>query len=148
MMNTRKTIKNVIAGSALTLFAMPAIAADLTLNITGVIPNTGQVQVGLMDGPEGFPMTRTPLVGEMVKVGAEDNVSVTFKNLPAGTYAVSVFQDEDNDGKMATNFLGAPQEPFGFSNNAMSFFGPPSFESAAITVGSEDVTTSIELQKL
>lgn len=52
----------------------------------------------------------------------------TFKNLKAGKYALRVFHDKNNNGKLDTSFLGIPKERFGFSNNVMGKLGPPSFE--------------------
>lgn len=52
----------------------------------------------------------------------------TFKNLKAGKYALRVFHDKNDNGKLDTTFIGIPKERFGFSNNVMGKFGPPSFE--------------------
>lgn len=44
-------------------------------------------------------------------------------DLPAGEYLFSFYHDINNNGKLDTNFLGIPKEPFGFSNYSGS--GPP-----------------------
>lgn len=62
-------------------------------------------------------------------------IRVTFPSVSKGTYAIKVFHDVNADGRMDTNFFGIPKEPYGFSNDAMGLFGPPSFEQAAFTVG-------------
>lgn len=74
------------------------------------------------------------------------DVPLTFENVAPGTYAVKIFQDVDGDGKMGTNALGIPNEPFGFSNNAMGNFGPPSFKQAAFEVGKEPVVIRLKLR--
>lgn len=51
----------------------------------------------------------------------------TVDDLPQGKYAIRYFHDENNNQKMDTNFVGIPKEGYGFSNNATSYFGPPSF---------------------
>jgi len=33
--------------------------------------------------------------------------------------------DLNGNGELDTNFVGLPQEPYGFSNNATANFGPP-----------------------
>ena len=40
----------------------------------------------------------------------------SFK-IPPGTYAVKVHIDENENGKLDTNFLGIPKEQYGISNN-------------------------------
>ena len=37
--------------------------------------------------------------------------------IPPGTYAVKVHIDENENGKLDTNFLGIPKEQYGISNN-------------------------------
>ena len=55
---------------------------------------------------------------------------MTFEDIPEGTYAVSIFHDENDNGKMDTNFLGIPSEDYGCSNDASGFLGPPKWEDA------------------
>jgi uncharacterized protein (DUF2141 family) len=60
--------------------------------------------------------------------------AVVFDSLPKGNYALKVFHDLNDNGKLDTSFLGLPKEPYGFSNNAMGNFGPPSFEQSIIVL--------------
>ena len=65
------------------------------------------------------------------------NVSVfaqEIEKIPEGTYAVAVFQDIDRNKDLKTNFIGLPQEPIGFSNDARIRFGPPSFNDAQFKI--------------
>ena len=55
---------------------------------------------------------------------------VTFENIPSGIYAVSIFHDENDNGKMDTNFMGIPKEDYGCSNDASGFMGPPKWSDA------------------
>jgi len=43
-------------------------------------------------------------------------MTVVFHDLPVGQYAVSVFQDGNDNGRLDTNIFGIPRERFGFSN--------------------------------
>lgn len=60
----------------------------------------------------------------------KNELSITFDNLPAGQYAITVLHDENDNGKLDSNFFGIPKEGVGFSNNASATFGPPSWEKA------------------
>ena len=62
------------------------------------------------------------------------NMSFTIDSLPAGTYAFGVFHDENNNQTIDQNWLGIPTEGFGFSNNAMGSFGPPTYNQAKFVV--------------
>jgi len=75
-----------------------------------------------------------------------DNIaSFTFYDLKEGTYAVSIFHDENDNGKLDANFIGIPSEPYAFSNNAKGKFGPPSFEDCQIEVkrGEKEITIKL-----
>ena len=43
-------------------------------------------------------------------------MEVTFHDLPIGQYAVSVYQDRNNNGRLDTGLFGIPIEKYGFSN--------------------------------
>ena len=73
-------------------------------------------------------------------------VRVTFPDVKPGTYAVKVFHDMNSDGKLNTSWVGWPQEPYGFSNDAPVNMGPPSFKLAAITVKEGAQTARIALR--
>jgi uncharacterized protein (DUF2141 family) len=46
---------------------------------------------------------------------------------------VSVFHDENSNGKIDRNFMGIPKEGVGASNDAEGRFGPPKFDDARFT---------------
>jgi uncharacterized protein (DUF2141 family) len=71
--------------------------------------------------------------------------TVIFGNLEPGRYAAIAFHDENRNGKLDKNFLGVPAEPYGFSNSARGFLGPPTFRDAAVVLGDRDSAIRIAL---
>ena len=65
--------------------------------------------------------------------------------MPPGHYAVTVYHDRDNSGKLETGAFGIPKEPVGFSNNPTFLFGPPFFDAAAIQLGDTARRLTIKL---
>ncbi|HVY31544.1 MAG TPA: DUF2141 domain-containing protein [Polyangiaceae bacterium] len=53
-----------------------------------------------------------------------------FKDVPSGTYGISAFHDENNDGKLDTNLVGYPVEEYCSSKNARNMFSAPSWKDA------------------
>jgi uncharacterized protein (DUF2141 family) len=53
-----------------------------------------------------------------------------FRNVAPGTYGISAIHDENNNGKLDTNFIGMPTEDYCASRNARGFMGPPRFTDA------------------
>ena len=102
----------------------------LTVNITGISSIRGDVYVYLYTSGNGFP-TETSKAKSLKKTKIiSKTTTVYFKNLKSGTYAISVYQDIDENGEINQNFLGIPKEPIGISNNAEGFMGPPKYEDA------------------
>jgi uncharacterized protein (DUF2141 family) len=53
-----------------------------------------------------------------------------FKGVTKGVYGISAFHDQNNNGKLDTNFIGLPTEDYCASRDARSSFGPPRFGDA------------------
>jgi uncharacterized protein (DUF2141 family) len=69
----------------------------------------------------------------------------TITNIPAGTYAVAIFQDNNDNGKLYENMFGAPKEPFAFSNNIIPKFSTLSFDDCKFQFSKEGQVPSINL---
>lgn len=50
----------------------------------------------------------------------------------SGDYALVIYLDENNDGRLNRNFLGKPKEPFIFSNNIKPKLSKPSFDQTRV----------------
>jgi 4,4'-diapolycopenoate synthase len=66
-------------------------------------------------------------------------------DLPPGTYAVSIYEDLNNNHKLDHNLLGIPREPVGVSNNPSAHFGPPHFDESSFHLGDAPQTITIIL---
>jgi len=76
----------------------------------------------------------------------KNNQIIVFNNLEAGWYAISIFQDLNNNDSLDSKKFGIPSEPFGFSNNALAKFKPPLFKNACFYVDEdEQITHTINL---
>jgi uncharacterized protein (DUF2141 family) len=103
----------------------------LTVDIRGLESNEGSVAAALYDSAESFDR-RTDAVASQRVIPRDGRASWSVADLPAGRYAVAVYHDLNDNGKLDRSSLGPPAEPYGFSNDARSTFGPPGFDSAAI----------------
>lgn len=113
----------------------------LTVSLEGGKPGEGVYVVGLFDAEDKW---LTEVKREMrVPVDENGTAAVSFDALPIGTYAISTYQDRNENGKIDTNLLGIPKEPYAFSNEARGRFGPAKFKDAAFEVNGEDQTVTI-----
>lgn len=96
--------------------------------------NNGHVLVSLFKSEEGFPDNPMKAFRSKEAVIIKKQSTLEFNDLPDGRYAIAVLHDENDDRIMNKNWLGLPKESYGFSNNVMGTFGPPSFDRASFTV--------------
>jgi uncharacterized protein (DUF2141 family) len=126
----------------------PAAAASevgtLTVVPIGLEKDAGSVIVKLADSEADFESGTAAFRSAMVKVENRQAVAV-FEDLPYGEYAIKIFHDEDGDENLDTNFVGYPKEKFGFSNDALGRFGPPSYEQARFRFEATEATIEIEM---
>jgi uncharacterized protein (DUF2141 family) len=128
----------------LCLASAGASAADLTVILEKVTPNNGNVRAALFNQAVDF--LKKPL--RSAESPANDgSVTLLFKDLPAGDYAVSAFQDVNGNKKLDTSDVGFPLEPYGISNNVRGGIdGPPAFADAAVHLGNSDLTIKVQLK--
>lgn len=119
-------------------------SGTLTVEIKGINSIKGDIRVALYNSQHDFP-SGTFFKGAIKKVDGT-SVQVIFEDVPHGKYALSVFQDENENGKLDTGLFGIPKEPYGFSNDVMGTFGPPSFEDATVIHNTASGTQSITLR--
>jgi uncharacterized protein (DUF2141 family) len=101
------------------------------VEIDGLRSDRGQVLCALFSSAADFPKKPDRAVVHATSEIVERHAACEFQGVPPGTYAISVFHDENSNGKLDTNFLGIPREGVGASNNAKGRFGPPKFSAAA-----------------
>jgi uncharacterized protein (DUF2141 family) len=128
------------------------VPTTLHVEFTGVRPRrsgqakNGTIQGALFDTATGFPGDAKSardaqiiaLPTETLKNGATAlNPVMTFTNLNPGFYAVVVFHDEDENGKMGTSF-GVPTEGYGSSNDPSAYRAPRFDECRFLITGATD----------
>ena len=125
--------------------APSAPLGTLTVVPVGLEENRGSVMIKLASSQADFDSEETSFRSATVKVENKSAVRV-FEDLPHGEYAVKIFQDENENQKLDTNFVGIPKEKFGFSNNVIHRFGPSSYEESLFRFDAEEATIEIEMR--
>jgi len=93
----------------------------LNIEITGIRSSQGNIMLQLMDENE-------KIISQEMKPAGVKTCSFSIKDLKPGKYALRYYHDENSNMKMETNLFGKPLEGYGFSNNVIGKFGPPSFD--------------------
>jgi len=121
-------------------------SATLHLQVQEVKAPSGVMRIALYDSEANFLDFKEVFASKVVPATI-GTTTVVIDSLPAGTYAIALYQDQNDNDVMDKNWLGIPTEPLGFSNAELRTFGPPSFKACAFTItAGENTNLSIPLE--
>lgn len=121
-------------------------SAEISIEISGIkTSKKGNIKVAIFK-KDGFLDPAKAVYKKIVTVESS-TMEISFPKIEPGTYAAAIIQDQDKNGKLSTNFIGYPTEPYGFSNNQFGMFGPPDFHQVAFEVkAGKTIDLKISLQ--
>jgi len=136
------------SGMILAAAAFSSDATELVVHVGHVEGEQGFVCVAVYRTESGYLAPDDAKAFRRARVPAHSpDVVIRFPEVPAGKYAIKVFHDENGDGTLNRNFLGAPTEPYGISNAARARFSLPPFADALIAVENAVTETYIDLAR-
>ncbi|MFT4100709.1 MAG: DUF2141 domain-containing protein [Burkholderiaceae bacterium] len=123
--------------------AGPAHAADL---IVEVVPagSQGNLMLAVYGSAADF---RQRAVVQQSQAATTAPARFRFEQLPPGDYAIAVYQDVNSNGKLDTNMVGMPREPFGFSREPKGLMGPPNWDQVKFALPPDGATIDIRLER-
>jgi uncharacterized protein (DUF2141 family) len=128
-----------------TSFAASKSRGNLIINISGFPSSNGFAMVALNNSEESYQGGENEAIAKTKTQVVDKKVQVIFTNLPYGSYGVSLYHDENANGKMDKNAMGIPKEAYGFSNNAKGFFGKPKYKDIMFQLDSAEMQIAINL---
>lgn len=117
---------------------------NLIVNITGFESDAGDCWFAIDNSKDIFEGDTSVYIGKILPI-KNRKVIVEIDSLPFGEYAIKVFHDKNRNGMLDTGFLGIPKEDYGYSNNARSWFGPPSWEKAKFIFNQKEMKIEIKV---
>ncbi len=154
-----KTLIQSVAAAALASAALPAFAPQplifaaqavqsagaetgeaervtrLTVRLTGAASDAGEIWVGLYAGEQAYD-DGDEIASAFVPV-SDGSAETVFEGVQPGAYGVIAFHDANGDGDFTRNFVGIPQERYGFSNNPRPRFRAAHWDEAVFVLDGE-----------
>jgi uncharacterized protein (DUF2141 family) len=118
----------------------------LTIKIGNLVHKTSPIFLALYHSDKDF---RDPQKAVLTKIifASELKKDIILEKIPSGNYALTIFQDLNGNKKIDYNLFGYPTEPFGFSNNPVLKFGPPSFKECSFYFsGNKNLEIAVNLK--
>jgi uncharacterized protein (DUF2141 family) len=101
------------------LLALPSLASEnnIIIKIYGLRSSKGRVIIMIDNNEKTFKSPNENDAYAIIVLNPEDKkVEISIDPVKASKYGITVIHDENNNGKLDTNFLGTPIEGIGFSN--------------------------------
>ena len=113
------------------------LTAQISLEVSDFQNLNGNLAIVINNSSEQFTSNTQWYKDTTVNVSS-DNIIILIKDIIAGTYAISLFHDENLNGELDLGFLNIPEEGFGFSNNPTILFSQPDFNDCKFTIENGD----------
>ncbi|MEH6681746.1 MAG: DUF2141 domain-containing protein [Sediminicola sp.] len=111
----------------------------ITVRIPNLVNDEGKVMVSLH---QKDTFMKGPGIQNLESTIENGKATLTFDNVMQGEYAILAMHDVNENKQMDFDVNGMPLEGYGMSGNEMTM-GPPQFESAKFTVGTEPMEMAI-----
>ncbi|HET7361713.1 MAG TPA: DUF2141 domain-containing protein [Salinimicrobium sp.] len=137
-------MKTIFAGFALMIATLCSAQEKNTIEVEmyNFDNSDGMVMVGLYNNESTFLDESFKKIRTKVK---DEKATVTFTDIPNGTYAIALYHDENNNRELDM-FLGIPTEDYGVSNNAKPALSKPDWKDVKFEVrNGKTVTQRIKL---
>lgn len=119
-----------------------ATTNKLTVHIQNIKSSEGKISVGIYNSSDTWlDRTYTGKTGEII----DGKATVVFDEIENGEYGISLYHDENDNGKLDTGMFGIPKEPYACSNGAKGRFGPPKWKDAVFVIENTDSEHIIKL---
>jgi uncharacterized protein (DUF2141 family) len=132
-----------VLGFMLALFSFAQAQSPMMVIVEGLREPKGQLVVLMFNNAEDFPTKQDQAIFTNKVQVYGPTARIVFETVPAGTYAIAVYHDENMNGKMDRHWYGPPKEGYGASNDAKGKFGPPQFDDAKFEVNETQTTIKI-----
>jgi uncharacterized protein (DUF2141 family) len=117
-----------------------------TVKISNLENVNGNLYIGWYNQSTTFRVNEKAIYREKIIVNNQKELSVVFKNIPKGKYAIAVFLDENENYKLDKNLFGIPKEKYGFSNNILPPMRPATFEESVFELNQQNIIINIKLK--
>lgn len=119
----------------------------LSVSFTNIREAKGSLYVAVYNSEADFMKEEKVCFKKIFPVTTTGSINLEIPDIKPGIYAVSCFHDLNKNGKLDTNILGIPSEPYGFSNNARPKFRAPKWTEAKFEVKASGSHIAIRLEK-
>jgi uncharacterized protein (DUF2141 family) len=114
------------------------IKKPLKVELTNIKFTNAPVYLAVNIKHPKFPVESNIVKYYKVDPKGSSSATLTISDLNYGSYAITIFQDLNQNQKIDKGFLGIPTEPFAFSNNYRPVFRAPKWSDCEFIYSNEN----------
>jgi uncharacterized protein (DUF2141 family) len=111
------------------LASVAPTVGTLHIQLQNVERAEGKIRVAVFDEPQSFVREEPAVQSKVLSAVTTGAVAFSIPDLSYGHYAIAIYHDINNNGKLDRNTLGIPKEPYAFSNDPHAKWQAPDFEA-------------------
>ncbi len=135
-------MKRIMLGSAIALgFASPAMAATLNVNLDGIRASSGKLYVSVQSRDQFMKDGGT--AGDVIAAPKAGSHRFSY-DVPPGEYAVSVWHDDNGNGRFDKSDTHVPLDGWAMLNGD-KLGGEPKFDEVSTVVGQNSETVNLTM---
>ncbi|HAD13852.1 MAG TPA: hypothetical protein DCF33_15605 [Saprospirales bacterium] len=128
-------------------FFYPGFQPELSLELNNIQESKGSIYIAVYNKSDDFLNYDRIFVRKVVPVSQSGSMQVSLGALAQGSYAVSCYHDVNGNGKLDSDWMGIPSEPYCFSNNARPKFRAPRWSEAVFQYPASGLKMSLKMEK-
>lgn len=123
-------------------------AEALEIRITSISSCQGNIMLAIYNNESHFMNIEQTVVKERINLTTAGCTSAILyrASIPHGQHAIVAYHDANNNGILDKNWLGAPIEAWGVSNNVRPAFREPTFRECAFIHSDSLGSITIDIQ--
>lgn len=120
--------------------------STIVMHVDNVRNQSGVIRFAIFPTTAGWPDDKSKSIRFGSLPAASGTVTFQLPAVPYGTYAISVFHDENENHKVDRDFFNRPKEGIGFANNPKIGFSAPSWNASSIRISNPSTELTIQLR--
>lgn len=113
---------------------------------TNAIASSAPIRIAIYDSKDSFGDPEKAIIKDsLVPANGFATWDIQLDSLPE-EFAVAAYHDLDENEELNRGLFNAPEEPYGFSNNARSIIGPPTYEQTLVKRPDDPIVMEVNLR--
>ncbi len=138
-------MKKIFIISILALFSF-SNSIDCVFTLENIHVKKGKIYYIVYDSDSSFLDESKAIIKHTLDFKPDSNsLDIEIKVPKDGYYALMVFHDINDNGKLDKNFFGIPKEPIAMSNNFKPKFKSPTFQDVKVFVDKKNFKFNLKL---